>query len=59
MEEARILGILLRYGFSWVDEALEPTHDTTLLDVFLQSDLRVCEEIHGSRSLITLRSPLG
>lgn len=35
IEEARILGVLLRYGFCWDDSTLKPTSDTSLLDVFL------------------------
>ena len=38
IEEVRTLGLLLRHGFSWKDGAHEPTQDTTLLDVFLQSE---------------------
>ena len=38
IEEVRTLGILLRYGFSWEDGAQKPTQDTTLLEVFLQSE---------------------
>lgn len=38
IEEVRTLGLLLRYGFSWEDGAEKPTQETTLLDVFLQSE---------------------
>ena len=38
IEEVRTLGILLRYGFSWESGAQKPTQDTTLLEVFLQSE---------------------
>ena len=40
IEEVRTLGILLRYGFRWEDGAQKPTQDTTLLEVFLQSELK-------------------
>ena len=38
IEEVRILGILLRFGFGWEDGAQRPTQDTTLLEVCLQSE---------------------
>ena len=38
IEEVRTLGIFLRYGFSWEDGAQKPTQDTTLLELFLQSE---------------------
>ena len=38
IEEVRTLGILLRYGFSWEDGAQKLTQDTTLLELFLQSE---------------------
>ncbi len=41
IEEVRTLGLLLRYGFSWEDGAEKPTQDTTLLDVFVQSEFKL------------------
>lgn len=38
IEEVRTLGLLLRYGFRWEYGAEEPTRDTTLLEVYLQSE---------------------
>lgn len=38
IERARILGLLLRYGFTWKNEIklMMPTHDTQLLATFLE-----------------------
>lgn len=34
IEEARTLGVLLRYDFFWEDGRVKPTRDTSVLDVF-------------------------
>jgi hypothetical protein len=44
IEEIRTLGLLLRYGFSREDGAEKPTRDTTLLDIFLQSELKLASK---------------
>ncbi|KAL9103231.1 MAG: hypothetical protein Q9163_001718 [Psora crenata] len=40
IEELRTLGLLLRYGFDWDEEARarKPSKDTTHLDIYLQSE---------------------
>lgn len=35
IEGARVLGLLLRYGFDWEDGTAVPTNDTTSLNTFL------------------------
>lgn len=44
IEELRTLGLLLRYGFSWDEGAEKPTRDTSLLDIFLQSELKLASK---------------
>ncbi|MCJ1377791.1 hypothetical protein MMC17_000887 [Xylographa soralifera] len=46
INEVRILGILLRYGFRWEYEMLSPVKDTTYLDVFLKNELKLAEKSH-------------
>lgn len=40
VEKARVLGLLLRYGFQWHDECTVPVKDTTMLEAFLNSRCR-------------------
>jgi hypothetical protein len=40
IEKARKLGLLLRYGFVWRDGRSVPTDDTTMLELFLDSESR-------------------
>jgi len=44
IEEVRTLGLLIRYGFNWEDGAQKPTQDTTLLEVFLQSESKFAKK---------------
>ena len=44
IEEFRTLGLLLRYGFSWEEGAEKPAQDTSLLDIFLQSELKLASK---------------
>ncbi len=44
IEELRTLGLLLRYGFSWDEGAEKPTRDTILLEIFLQSELKLASK---------------
>ena len=41
IEEFRILGLLLRYGFITGINEEKPTEDTTLLDIYIQSELKL------------------
>lgn len=38
IEDTRILGILLRYGFIWEDGIKQPAKDVALLDLFCKSE---------------------
>lgn len=40
IDEARTLGVLLRYGFCWENGTREPARDTSHLDVFLSCESR-------------------
>ena len=44
IENVRTLGLLLRYGFNWEDGAQKPTQDTTLLNIFLQSESEIARQ---------------
>jgi len=52
INEIKILGILLRYGYHWEDGlVIIPVKDTTFLDVFLENELKLAEASHMSEGL--------
>lgn len=59
IDEARTLGVLLRYGFNWEDGTEKPIGDTSLLDVFLKCESRLASKPFESYSLTASRSFLG
>ena len=48
VNEVRILGVLLRYGFRWEDGTVNPVKDTTYLDAFLKDELKLTKELYRS-----------